>query len=364
MKTNSFTKKLKSNTGASMLLALAFFLMCFFVASVVMASASVNASRALAQKEEQRSYFAIQSAEDLIKGMFKEINGEDRSANMQKIDLQPALNPDGTEVFDDAGNAVSVQATTYGGYHLREEVITYSCGKEPREFTVLGKKQSVGGTIALLDVLPDPGSVDNGLPEDIDYSKDEFGLDCIGNKNNVVFKDAIEEVTSLVLCKRLFNQGEKSMPDDSGLKDYFDIASSNMDNGKPFSLVDNPDYTYYFDIKPLEEAGKHAQNIPTVHVKMTADNYANLYFELTVDSRFASTYSAIVKAKATIDTTTPNNSLLRYPVIGPDRCPSLSDATKVVTHRVTKNVSDTYVAWYTKDIEVKKGVSSKTESSS
>lgn len=351
MKTNSFTKrftkKLKSNTGASMLLALAFFLMCFFVASVVMASASVNASRALAQKEEQRSYFAIQSAEDLIKGMFKEINGVSRTDNMQEIPLQAATDDDGLPVYDDAGNPVYVCATTYGGFHLRQEITTYEWCEEGRKIQIFGKKQYDSGSIALLDVLTEqPG------PEDIDYSQTDFGLDCIGNEDNVVFKNAIEEVTSLALCKRLYNQGEKSLTGYGKFSNYFSIVD------KDFNLLNNPDYTYYFDLTPSASAGKHEQNIPTVHVKMTADNNANLYFELTVDSRFASTYSASIKAKATIDTMSPMNSLLKYPVIGKEICEIESaKAGKTAFHHVTQSVSDTYVAWYAENIEITKGVS-------
>ena len=357
MKTNSFTKrftkKLKSKTGASMLLALAFFLMCFFVASVVMASASVNASRALAQKEEQRSYFAIQSAEDLIKGMFNEINGTKRSDNVQKIHLQQALDEDGVSpLYDEEGNPVWVDATTYGGFHLREEVTTYEWCSEGRQLQIYGKKQYDGGSLALLDVITDqPGA------EDLDYSQTEFGLDCIGDESAVVFKDAIEEVTSLALCKRLFDRGEKSLTGYGKFSTYF------AEIDKDFDLADNPDYTYYFDIAPATTAGKHFNNLPTVHVKMTADNNANLYFELTVDSRFSSTYAASIKAKATIDTMSPMNSLLKYPVIGREVCSTKSELSgKTEFHHVTRNVSDTYVAWYLENIEIKKGVSAESDS--
>lgn len=66
-------RKLKNKQGASAILGLLFFFICFFVAAVVMSAASVNISRARAQKEEQQAYLAINAADALIRKEFTKI---------------------------------------------------------------------------------------------------------------------------------------------------------------------------------------------------------------------------------------------------------------------------------------------------
>lgn len=58
--------KLKSNRGASMLLALALFLICTMVSSVIIAAAASGASRNTYRAEQQQAYLAINSATDLL----------------------------------------------------------------------------------------------------------------------------------------------------------------------------------------------------------------------------------------------------------------------------------------------------------
>lgn len=59
-------KKLKSNCGASMILALALFLICTMVSSVIIAAAASGVSRNAQRVEQQNGYLAISSATDLI----------------------------------------------------------------------------------------------------------------------------------------------------------------------------------------------------------------------------------------------------------------------------------------------------------
>lgn len=342
MKKSVFTKKLKSNVGASMLLALAFFLMCFFVASVVMASASVNASRAMAQKEEQRSYFAIQSAQNMIKDMFKEINGAKLSDNTLLVTI-------GSKTGE-SGETIAIETPVYGGFHLREVNTVYDWCNEGRTYALYGKMEKDGS-----------GPLVNDDGTDVAYSDDTFGIDCIGDESMVFAKEAIEEVSSLVVCKRLHDQGVNSLDGYGQLTTYFAAVDDdfNIATATVSAESDQLKYVYYFDITPDDDAGNHKQNLPTVHVKMTADNKANLTFVLTVDSKFAATYSATVKATATIETMTPSNELLENPLRATPRCPELSTDEKTEYHLVTRTISDTYITWYTNKIEITKGVKTK-----
>lgn len=59
-------KKLNSNHGASMMLALALFLVCTMVSSVVIVTATSGASRNIERTNKQRAYLAVSSASSLI----------------------------------------------------------------------------------------------------------------------------------------------------------------------------------------------------------------------------------------------------------------------------------------------------------
>lgn len=63
---NQLQKKLHSNRGASMILALALFLICTMVSSVIIAAAASGVSRNAQRAEQQNGYLAVSSAADLI----------------------------------------------------------------------------------------------------------------------------------------------------------------------------------------------------------------------------------------------------------------------------------------------------------
>ena len=61
------SQKLHSKRGASILLALMFFLICGFVGAVVLGSAVTNAEKLQGRKEDQQAYYAVSSAARLIR---------------------------------------------------------------------------------------------------------------------------------------------------------------------------------------------------------------------------------------------------------------------------------------------------------
>lgn len=70
---NVLKKKLKSNRGASMMLALALFLVCTMVSSVIISAAVSNSSRNLERTDKQRAYLAVSSASSLVTEELKDM---------------------------------------------------------------------------------------------------------------------------------------------------------------------------------------------------------------------------------------------------------------------------------------------------
>lgn len=68
-----FRKKCKSTSGASILIALFFLLMCALAGSVVLTAASTSSGRLVNLKKNEQSYYTVLSAAKLLK---KEIEGE------------------------------------------------------------------------------------------------------------------------------------------------------------------------------------------------------------------------------------------------------------------------------------------------
>lgn len=58
--------KLKSNRGATMILALALFLICAVISSLILAAAASGTTRITQQTKEQQAYLAVSSATDIV----------------------------------------------------------------------------------------------------------------------------------------------------------------------------------------------------------------------------------------------------------------------------------------------------------
>jgi len=63
---NAVKNKLNSNRGASMMLALALFLVCVMVSSIIVVAASSNSSRNVLRAQRQRDYLAVSSAAEML----------------------------------------------------------------------------------------------------------------------------------------------------------------------------------------------------------------------------------------------------------------------------------------------------------
>lgn len=77
--------KLHSRTGASMLIALLFFLVAMTVGAVVLTAASANAGRVTRNRQEQQNYLAVASAAELVKEDIAGAPGAAFTASYDKV---------------------------------------------------------------------------------------------------------------------------------------------------------------------------------------------------------------------------------------------------------------------------------------
>lgn len=219
-------RKLKNKQGASAVLGILFFLICFFVTSVIMSAASVNISRARTQREEQQAYLAINAADELIRNELLKIESFYAEEVVEKHDCHICENQYYAPVIGNPGTAESPNPN-------------YDA------ITKLNLKTSVDGEDLVLETC----------------------------KLGPIMADVAEKIYST-----------------QTLVDWSVGTAFDLDK-----------WSRNFDIE--------ADDMKTVHVKVTADKNYNLYFELSVDTRFAVSHVSILKANATVKKT--NNGTVK-----------------------------------------------------
>ena len=108
--------KLHSRTGASMLIALMFFLVTMTVGAVVLTAASSNAGRVERNRKEQQNYLAVASAVDLVREDISGAPGGSFTGSYQKTVVE-TYHP---AEYDAEGNKISNAYTTRETFFAEE----------------------------------------------------------------------------------------------------------------------------------------------------------------------------------------------------------------------------------------------------
>lgn len=108
MKTNYIKKKLKSNRGASLSIALLLFLVCAVLGSVILKTATAAAGRLVGVAEADQRYYSVNSAADLLA---KELDGQTVHIRRAKVSSATFIH---TYVTDEYNNTDLVGTETEG----------------------------------------------------------------------------------------------------------------------------------------------------------------------------------------------------------------------------------------------------------
>ena len=149
---NRISKKLKSQSGASIIIALVLLLVCVMVGSVILSSAAGNADKMRKREAEQQEYLALSSAAELIR---TSLGGTVYSAWERNIvyecygcylDMTPEKHTDVAEVCnemtyeknDDAGLKADIADVVYEAYrsHTKYYAPTIVPSDIEKEFTI------------------------------------------------------------------------------------------------------------------------------------------------------------------------------------------------------------------------------------
>lgn len=117
---NGIKRKLKSEKGASLILALLLFLVCAVVGSVVLVAATTSAGRMSEMPKMDRRYYSVVSAAEVVRKVF---DGKVVEARAIESGTAEYLNDDGewTEV-PDLSSTVTDYLTKESLYILKEEL--------------------------------------------------------------------------------------------------------------------------------------------------------------------------------------------------------------------------------------------------
>lgn len=109
-------KKLNSNKGASILLALMLFFVCFMVASVILSSSTANIDKIRQRDENQKEYLSVSSAANLLRNIFGGVEYKGWETNTvyecfgELLQIRPAKHSDIAEICTEMDYQAGVEA--------------------------------------------------------------------------------------------------------------------------------------------------------------------------------------------------------------------------------------------------------------
>ena len=156
---NRISKKLKSQSGASLIIALVLLLVCVMVGSVILSSAAGNADKMRKRESEQQEYLALSSAAELIR---TSLGGTVYSAWENNTvyqcygyygDIRPEKHTDVADVCDkmtyesndDAGLKADIADVVYTAYrsHTKYYAPTIVPSEIEKEFTISSENTDI-----------------------------------------------------------------------------------------------------------------------------------------------------------------------------------------------------------------------------
>lgn len=117
--------KLKDQCGASILLALLFFLLCSMVGASVLMAAASNAGKVRSSREEQQKYLLLSSALRLVCGELTSAEYYGRYTYQTWTEEKPAVDEEGRPIRDDAGKLVT---ETHAYHEYKQAAGVFQCG--------------------------------------------------------------------------------------------------------------------------------------------------------------------------------------------------------------------------------------------
>ncbi len=111
-----FKNKLKNQNGASILLALMLFFVCFMVASVILSSATANGDKLRQRESNQKDYFAVSSAANLLRDIFGGLVFTGKETNTvyecqgEHLEIRPPKHSDKPEICEEMTYTAGVEA--------------------------------------------------------------------------------------------------------------------------------------------------------------------------------------------------------------------------------------------------------------
>lgn len=122
---------LRDERGASIVIALVFFLICAIVGSVVVTAASVNAKAVQTHKDLQQDEYSMASAADLIA---QQLGGEDKTRSAPCVTVAISYGPDEkpsvdvSKVYSEVGKSFWTKERAATILACREQGIPYTIG--------------------------------------------------------------------------------------------------------------------------------------------------------------------------------------------------------------------------------------------
>lgn len=227
---NRARQKLNSSSGASLLLAMLFFLFCFTIGAIVLTAATANAGKTAHIREEQQSYLAVQSAARLLRndlnGMTLQGSYTDTDTSSYSVTVDPDGNSTSTPssstssrvpnlpaTLSDSGLRTLLEKDLIDFFFGNNSVPGYAKPSQPKEYRL---------NLAAGDQLPEVFAVLTLHPED--YSIVIRLADANGaHPMTITFDVAQKNDQSTAITD---NSSDSTLPDGSTVTDYETVTET------------------------------------------------------------------------------------------------------------------------------------------
>lgn len=220
-------EKLKSQSGASILIALLFFLVCAMVGASVLMAAASNAGKSRSNREEEQKYLTLSSAMQLV---CDELTAAEYTAQFNALEREPVYK---VGEIDDYGDPV----IDHFIYPYEQKQGNYTNGF-PRE------------VLPLLNALDGVSASQLNLPQKFEYNGDEYHY----KKGSLVMPERIFDLTLTV--------AEQS--DKPGLSEPVTVTVELTENYRFYLTASLGDYSMYAELVnigvPKIQVGQEACN--------------------------------------------------------------------------------------------------------
>ena len=280
-------RKLQSNNGATLMLALLFFIVCAVTGSMILTSAGVSAGRLENMKRRDQNYFAVRSAIKMCEQQMKEMNiaFQDKLI-VQEIETKTVTkDEDGTKHTHTETETITAYGITYQQFDDKFPICFWVKGIVPKyaddgsvsELIIPAEKERISNYVFKTENADYVKSYGEDSDEESEPAFNEKNVSTYGTNNADEAKKR-HDAFNLKWFKGMVKDNVTNEEELKTLKDSQEIRLPDPNNG--YSIIEDLNVDIDINLDSTGVLTYRVQNADTIYEKPNKDKYI---MTLTVD---------------------------------------------------------------------------------